>query len=209
MGQTFIRKPFCSIMCIAFLPDGKNIIAGTLDHKILIYNIEDGSELLIGSHKGAVLSIAVSADGKVAASGSTDYTVRLWDLGNREELACFHGHSDIINAVSFSPDGLQIASGSADCTVRIWKIQKYKELQQELIEHKKDIMDIRFSDTGKYLISGSGDGKIHLHNESGVYMKSFQDSGNIFKIGFTHAENKILSTDNLSIRIHELNGKTH
>jgi WD40 repeat protein len=65
--------------------------------------------------------VAFSPDGKTIASGSFDYTVRLWNL-NGELLKTLSGHSSDVSSVAFSPDGKTIASGSDDNTVRLWNL---------------------------------------------------------------------------------------
>ncbi|MBE8986568.1 WD40 repeat domain-containing protein, partial [Nostoc sp. LEGE 12450] len=68
-----------------------------------------------------VNSVAFSPDGKTIASGSSDNTVRLWNLAG-QELKTLKGHSSYVLSVAFSPDGKTIASGSNDNTVRLWNL---------------------------------------------------------------------------------------
>jgi WD40 repeat protein len=71
-------------------------------------------------HDAAVTSVAFSPDGKTLASGSHDYTVKLWDAQTRQNLTTLEGHTLGIISVAFSPDGKTLASGSADKTVKLW-----------------------------------------------------------------------------------------
>ena len=64
--------------------------------------------------------VSFSPDGKTLASGSWDYTVKLWDVASAKELKTLSGHSDSVWSVSFSPDGKTLASGSRDYTVKLW-----------------------------------------------------------------------------------------
>ena len=43
-------------------------------------------------HDGYIFSVAFSPDGKTIASGSTDKTVKLWDVDTGAELKTFVGH---------------------------------------------------------------------------------------------------------------------
>ncbi|MGH3709126.1 MAG: WD40 repeat domain-containing protein, partial [Pseudonocardiaceae bacterium] len=57
------------------------------------------------------------------ASGSSDNTVRLWDVTDSRHpvaLATLTGHDNTVWAVRFSPYGHALASGSQDRTVRLW-----------------------------------------------------------------------------------------
>ena len=72
-------------------------------------------------HTNSVCSVAFSPDGQQIVSGSTDRTVRVWDVRTGEVAAQpFESHTDSVYSVAFSPDGQQIVSGSLDQTVRVW-----------------------------------------------------------------------------------------
>lgn len=72
-------------------------------------------------HENRVNSVAFSPDGKTIVSGSTDRTVRLWDLEGNQIDQPFQGHESSVNSVAFNPDGKTIVSGSGDPTIRLWR----------------------------------------------------------------------------------------
>ncbi|MDE0638012.1 MAG: WD40 repeat domain-containing protein, partial [Candidatus Poribacteria bacterium] len=67
-------------------------------------------------------SVAFSPDGQTLASGSSDYTIRLWDVATGEHKQTLQGHIDHVDSVAFSPDGQTLASGSSDGTVLLWHV---------------------------------------------------------------------------------------
>ena len=71
-----------------------------------------------------VLSVSYSPDGKTLASGSSDYTIKLWDVATARIriLATLEGHTGTVSSVSFSPDGKTLASGSEDNTIKLWDV---------------------------------------------------------------------------------------
>jgi hypothetical protein len=71
------------------------------------------SRMTLIGHSGPVQDIACSADGRHLASGSTDGTVRIWELLTGELLTIFDGHGDGVRTVAFSPDGRRLAAGVA------------------------------------------------------------------------------------------------
>ncbi|KAF9401198.1 hypothetical protein BGX21_002428 [Mortierella sp. AD011] len=70
-------------------------------------------------HRHKVTSISFSATGDRIASGSSDYTVQLWDIGTGECVHVLQGHNGVVSSVVYSPERDRFASGSWDSTVRL------------------------------------------------------------------------------------------
>ncbi|KIM73369.1 hypothetical protein PILCRDRAFT_15275 [Piloderma croceum F 1598] len=72
-------------------------------------------------HTDSVSSVAFSPDGQQIVSGSSDQTVRVWDVKMGELTAgSWEGHTGWVSSVAFSPNGQQIVLGSDEKTVRMW-----------------------------------------------------------------------------------------
>jgi tetratricopeptide (TPR) repeat protein len=74
-------------------------------------------------HTGAVMSVCLSSDGRWALSGSTDKTLRLWEVSSGRCVRTFKGHTGAVPSVCLSSDGRWALSGSEDKTLRLWELE--------------------------------------------------------------------------------------
>jgi WD40 repeat protein len=102
-----------------------------------------------------------SPDGKTIATGSSDNTMKLWNL-NGQVLQTFKGHSSVVLSVVFSPDGKTIATGSHDNTVKLWNLNG--QVLQTFKGHSSVVLSVVFSPDGKTIATGSGDKTAKLWN---------------------------------------------
>ena len=133
------------------------IAAGLVSGEIVTLDGVTGSQTaILPGHAKEVKSLAFSPDGASLVSGSSDRTIKLWDVQTGGVVKTFHGHTAQICSVSISGDSTTIASGSADRTVHLWDIQK--EECHYIIQHQYDVHHVKFSSTDpQHLMSVSGD----------------------------------------------------
>jgi len=113
-------------------------------------------------HTSTVVSVALSSDGTRIASGSSDKTVRIWDMETKVEVCSpLRGHFSRVNSVAFSPDGKWVVSGSDDSTIRVWDMAN-SQAKTILEGHKDAVNSIVFSLDGKHFVSGSADKTIRV-----------------------------------------------
>src|SRR5215469_8763331 len=112
-------------------------------------------------HTGAVLSVAFSPNGQQALSGSSDKTVRLWDLHTGKCVRVLEGHTQGVWGVALSADGQAAISGSADNTVRLWDLHTGKCVRV-LEGHTESVRNVALSADGQEAISGSDDNTVRL-----------------------------------------------
>ncbi|MFM6672699.1 MAG: WD40 repeat domain-containing protein, partial [Dolichospermum sp.] len=70
------------------------------------------------SHSDSVTAIAFTPDGKTVISGSSDKTIKVWDLETGQEKFTLLGHSHWVRAIAVTPDGKTAISGSGDNAIK-------------------------------------------------------------------------------------------
>ncbi|HEY0582003.1 MAG TPA: hypothetical protein VGE94_07455, partial [Chloroflexota bacterium] len=112
-------------------------------------------------HTGSVWGAALTADGRLMASGGGDGTVRLWETSTGRPLATLQGHTSGIRAVALTADGQLVASGGQDGLVRLWQASTGR-LLSTLQGHTGGLWGVALSADGQLVASGSGDGTVRL-----------------------------------------------
>ncbi|MHC5741403.1 MAG: protein kinase domain-containing protein [Nostoc sp.] len=107
-------------------------------------------------HSSPVNSVAISPDGEILASGSTDGKLKVWNLQRKEEIYTLTEHSASVNCVAISPDGKTLVSGSEDMTTNIWNLQT-GEFIQRFGGHSKGVTSVAFHPTKQILFTASLD----------------------------------------------------
>jgi WD40 repeat protein len=74
--------------------------------------VKASRNLVHGGHVDTFRCVALSADGSLAAAGSDDRTLRLWDAGTGRQVAAFTADS-ALTACTLSPDGMHATVGEA------------------------------------------------------------------------------------------------
>lgn len=127
-----------------------------------------GTRLVFNKHGDALLGVAISPDGKLAATASgrvnplgpvLDNSVRVWEIATGKEIyrldATKGGHTDTVTGVAFSPDGRILASSSIDATIILWDVQTGTIIRR-LHGHQDWVNRVVFTPDGRSLVSGSG-----------------------------------------------------
>ncbi|KAG0703993.1 hypothetical protein DFH29DRAFT_404756 [Suillus ampliporus] len=127
-------------------------------------------------HEDAVTAVAAFPDGQRIVTGSTDKTLRLWDLKTGVVLKKMERHRSTVWRLAVSPDGQFIASGDQSGEVIVWHGETGEPLTQLINAHSSYIFTLDFSPGGTMLASGSADKTTKLWNT-----KTWKPQGNPIK----------------------------
>jgi len=110
-----------SINSLAFLPDGKTLVAGGDAGRVRVFDAITGKQVreLSGFSK-IVNAVAVSSDGKTIAAAGVDNDVRLWDAASGEAGLVMKGHKTWIAGLTFGGDGKTIVSVDQNAHLFVW-----------------------------------------------------------------------------------------
>lgn len=127
------------------------------DGSMILWDLIEGEALYdaFDLEGGVAASVAMTSDGRTAATGMFDGSLILWNLESGESIARLEGHTDIVNSIDFSPDETQILSGSMDRTLRLWDVESGEELLT--IETPGAILRVAFGPDGSRAVSSSAD----------------------------------------------------
>ncbi|MEH2282559.1 MAG: hypothetical protein V7K90_14730 [Nostoc sp.] len=98
------------------------VVKSTPQPRVINHHIIGNLLQTLTGHSSGVFSVAFSSNGQTLASGSSDNTIKLWDVRKGNLLQTLTGHSYSVHSVAFSPDGQTLASGSGDKTIKIWQL---------------------------------------------------------------------------------------
>ena len=131
-GQLIATLPSPSdrIQTLCFSRDGSLLAgSGSPDDCVIVWDLASQTQRWVFSgHKGLILGLSFSPDGRRLASASWDATVRLWDLASGRLQASLRGHLLGINGLDFTPDGRRLAAGTGDGLIKIWNIENCQEV---------------------------------------------------------------------------------
>ncbi|PWA15611.1 hypothetical protein CCH79_00018459, partial [Gambusia affinis] len=169
-----IRTMACEYaLCSLFVPGDRQIILGTKNGKLQIFDLASGSLLeTVDAHSGAVWSLCLAPDQRGVISGSADKTVKFWefelvkDKGTEQKrLTVKHTRTlqleEDVLCVKFSPDHRLLAVSLLDCTVKVFYTDTLKFFLS-LYGHKLPVLCLDITHDGALIATGSADRNVKI-----------------------------------------------
>jgi WD40 repeat protein len=100
--------------------------------------------------------MAVTPDVQQLVSGSSDNTIKVWELESGQMLRSLEGHTESVTSVAVTPDGQHVVSGSGDNTVKVWELESGQMLRS-LEGHTESVTSVAVTPDGQHAVSGSKD----------------------------------------------------
>uniref|UniRef100_A0A3Q2Y8P9 WD repeat domain 3 n=1 Tax=Hippocampus comes TaxID=109280 RepID=A0A3Q2Y8P9_HIPCM len=169
-----VRTMACEYaLCSLFVPGDRQIILGSKNGKLQIFELASGSLLeTLDAHHGALWSLCLAPDQRGIVSGGADKTVKLWDFELVKDEASGHKRltlkhrrtlqlDDDVLCVKFSPDHRLLAVSLLDCTVKVFYADTLKFFLS-LYGHKLPVLCLDITHDSKLIATGSADRNVKI-----------------------------------------------
>ncbi len=121
-----LSQPTKEQTSVVFSADGKQLFAAGGDNRIRLWSIsadaKEGTNKIITSrfaHEGSILNLALSIDGMLLASASTDKSLKLWNTADLTEKIPLEKQPDWSSAIAFT-DKAQLVAGRVDGSLSVY-----------------------------------------------------------------------------------------
>ncbi|MGQ0554213.1 MAG: WD40 repeat domain-containing serine/threonine-protein kinase [Planctomycetota bacterium] len=188
------------------LVDGGQLVVAAVDRELVTVHADGKVLQRLAAHQGAITGLAVSADGRRAATASVDGTVRAWDLRTGVDLVVQRGESFEDHVVALDAGGRWLAAAQAEGgSVGVFDAVTGEQLS-ELTDLEAGVPCLAFGDGGRLLFTAGYHGR-HLRvwdAQRGENLFDFSDEGGggttamAFAAGqlfLAHADGRILVRD--------------
>ncbi|CAK7567320.1 MAG: pre-rRNA processing protein [Sporothrix epigloea] len=118
-----------SILCVAASQDGKFVVTGGADRRMVVWNAETLKPLRVFTHhRDAVTGLAFRRGTNQLYSCSKDRTIKIWSLDELAYVQTLFGHQDEITDIDALAQEKCVSVGTRDRTARMWKVIEETQL---------------------------------------------------------------------------------
>ncbi|CEJ80910.1 Putative WD domain-containing protein [[Torrubiella] hemipterigena] len=175
--EKYYKRHTGRILAVAASPDGKYVVTGGEDKKIITYDAETLKPIkVLTHHRDAVTGLAFRRGTNQLYSCSKDRTVKVWSLDEMAYVETLFGHQDEIVDIDALAQERCVSVGARDRTARLWKV---------------------IEETQLVFRGGAGDKK----NRPGVDPRSLLREGSMDRIAMIDEDLFVTGSDNGSISL--------
>lgn len=183
------------IFDFCFFENGEKLaVADNTTIKIFSTNSQQLLGELSCGHSEKILTIDVSKDNRLLASGGEDGKIVILAILEKSTIKNILIKDDIVTSVNFSPDSRYLLVGTSKGNVFVYDIENDTK-SFNYSDHKKDVTSVKFSPDGKLFASSSGDKTINIYQtKDGKLISTLKGHRNwVREIIFNQDGQKLLS----------------
>jgi WD40 repeat protein len=146
------------VTAVKFDPSGKYIYSGSTDKRVVCFSLDENRVIFDKAiHTSDILSIDISNDGRILATGGADKMILILDARTGDEIQNLGRQGSWVRCVKFTSDNSELAAGMDNGNIFIWKVKNPGDIF--LMEKRKSslkwITSIDFlHDNSSYTFSG-------------------------------------------------------
>jgi WD40 repeat protein len=184
------------VFCLAIDHPHQRLISGGGDGYLKIWTLPELK--LITAFKlceSNIRTLSISPSGQQLAVGSSDQSIRIFDLNSLHQTAFWMAHQPSVFTVAWLNDET-ILSGGRDALIKKWKLEKdgFGTNELEIPAHNYTINHLQLSPNGKYVASAGRDKAVKLWSTADFRLLKVLDRPK-FEAAHTHSVNRVLWLD--------------
>jgi DNA-binding beta-propeller fold protein YncE len=152
-----LKSPRQGFADIAFSPDGASLATATSavePEAVMVWDLATGKPRGTLPKKDGPRRVAYSPDGKLLATDTQEFAVRLWDARTLKEVGTLEGANNRFFSLSFSADGRMLIAGTPNAAL-VWDLSTRK-LRSKLPRDNGEARYAALSPDGKTLATVGG-----------------------------------------------------
>lgn len=175
----------------------------TVRDTVYIWDLKNGEEIMVVSHKQQILSVKLSPDSTLLAI-ATSKCLEIWDVKKKKLIHTINHEYEVYRqgemAIDFSASGKRLATGGGDLTVRIWNVDTGLEIAR--LPHSNNVKKVKFLVDESLLMTWdySQVARVwHIHKETEQYQ--FSHGGAIVDIVHPDRSGRALTADGSIVNV--------
>jgi WD40 repeat protein len=143
------------VLDACFSPSGDEVLVATDKGAVRLRATNDGREkrLFLAPSGKPCFTVALSADGKRAASGGADGILHVWDVETGREEKTLRARGQVLS-VAFLPGGDRVLEGRSDGLLTLWDLPSEKAT--DVVGHGDAVRGVAVSPDGSFAVSIAG-----------------------------------------------------
>jgi len=160
-----------SVVSVSFSPNGKLLASASRDGTVRLWLLPEAETQTVWELGHPTLTVAFSPDGELLSAGGHGGVVGIYRVNEGKVAMSLELSNEVVQAVSFSPGGKLLVIGTgvwnekerrlSTGSVKLWSLDG-NEFVTEWAGFEAPVNFVAFSPDGKFLASGSWDGKVRV-----------------------------------------------
>ncbi|KAF5741966.1 putative serine-threonine kinase receptor-associated protein [Tripterygium wilfordii] len=200
-------RPVVDLFYSPVTSDGFFLISASKDSSPMLRNGESGDWIgTFEGHKGAVWSCCLDTNALRAASGSADFTAKVWDALTGDELHSFE-HKHIVRACAFSEDAHLLLTGGVEKVLRIYDLNRPDAPPREVDKSPGSVRTVAWLHSDQTILSSCTDtGGIRLWDvRSGEIVQTLETKSSVTSAEVSQDGRYITTTDGSTVKFWDAN----